>query len=236
MPSKTIHNIEPYRETMTALDNAALASGDQILSVISGVAGTGKSFCAREFVARHPEHLLVHCPPRCLLTSPRALLDVIALPLGIPVTTQSRPRELAAAIISALGDRRGLLLVDEAEELTTPIANLVRYLAEESGRPACYIGAPRIKEVLLRHEPLSTRIGYRYDVRACTVADLQTMFPRTYSPAAYEEIVRVTRGNLRLIFQLWPKLADAKRDVGFEGVDPAVVRAISEEFLLIRAA
>lgn len=236
MPTKTIHNIQPYRETLTAFDNAALASGDQCLSVISSPAGAGKSFCAREFAERHPEHLLVHCPPKCLLTSPRALLDVIARPLGIAVGTQSRPRELTEAIIEVLAARRGLLMVDESEELTTPIANLVRYIAERSGRPACFIGAPRIKEVLLRHEPLSTRVGFRYDVRAITVADLQTMFPQTYIKEAYEEIVRVTRGNLRLVFQLWPKLAEAKRDLGRDGVDQTTVRAIADEFLLIRAA
>ena len=236
MPSKQIHDIQPYRETMRALDSAGMASGDQCLSVISGVAGTGKSFCAREFAGAHPEHLLVHCPPKCLLTSPRALLDVIAVGLRIPVSSQSRPRELAAAIVESLAARRGMLMLDEAEELTTPLANLVRYVAEQSGRAACYIGAPRIKEVLLRHEPLSTRVGWRYDVRPATVEDLHTMFPLTYTQEAYHEIIRTTRGNLRLIFQLWPKLAEAKRDLGREVVDPTVVRAIGEEFLLIRAA
>ena len=231
MPSKHIWDIQPYQQTMAAYRACSVLSEDQSLGVISGVIGAGKSFCAREHCEANPQDLLVECPPRTLLTSPRAILDVIAEPLGIPVGSNTSRRALAEAIICCLRDGRGMLLLDEADRLTTNLADLLRYISEQSGRPVCMIGAPRLADTLKRHEPLNTRVGFRYDVRPATVQDLSEMFPRTHSAEVYQETIRVTRGNLRSIKALWPKLADIKRQRG--AVTARQVRAVAGGFLLL---
>ena len=233
MPSKSLWDIKPYRDTMAAFERAASLSGDRSLSVISAVGGSGKTFCAQRFAQKHRQHVLVRVPNRMLIEGTvRKFLDIIAVHLGVQFTHCTSRLDVAATVSIKLRNRGGMLMIDEADQLPTRFADLCRTLSMASGQPVCFIGTPSVEHILNRLTPISTRVAFRFRIKPATVEDLVEMFPRTYSRAAYEEIIAVTGGNLRLIANLWDQLTDVKRAVGYEGVTVDVVRETAAEFLL----
>ena len=98
--------------------------------------------------------------------------------------------------------------------------------------PVCFIGTPGLKQVLRYRDPVSTRIGLKWEIQPATVLDLQSMFPQTFPPEAYAEIIAATRGNLRMIGNLWELLKDIKRAHDFAYITPVVVRNTAASFLL----
>ncbi len=233
MGSKSLWDIRPYRETMAAFERAASLGGDRSLSVISAVGGSGKSYCAQRFAQERREHVLVEVPCRALIErSVRVLLDIIAANLAVRSTGNTSRLEIADRIAVNLRKRGGMLMVDEADQLLVRYVDVLRSISMASGQPVCFIGTPSVEGILARSGPVATRVAFRFRINRATVEDLLEMFPRTYSKEAYEEIIDITGGNLRLIASLWDQLADVKREIGYEGVTPEAVRATASEFLL----
>ena len=236
MATKSIWDIKPYRDTMDALGRASRLRGRGLFSVFSAVGGSGKSFCASRFADKHPEHLLIEVPHRLEMEhAPRALLDTIAEPLHIQSAQTTSAKQVADRVADRLRRRGGMLMLDEADQLTAKLADYVRRIAMRCERPVAFIGAPSMERVLEHRPAITTRVALRWEIQPATVEDLKSMFPQTFPPEALPEIIAVTRGNLALVGMLWKQLLDVKRVVKYEGITPDVVRATADEFLLAAA-
>jgi hypothetical protein len=99
------------------------------VSVIYGNPGLGKTEAIRNYVRQHPSAILVTCNPT--IRGDRGLLEELVAVLRLrPKTTTGRA--FFNALVVALKGSRRLLIVDEAQHLTTTVVNILRALHDET--------------------------------------------------------------------------------------------------------
>ena len=226
-----VWNTKPFQATMQVLESAYGARDEHVFTMITAPAGRGKSFAAEVFVERHTDCILTSMPPRVLMT-PRQFLDRIGGAFGMEWPQNAARWSVVKEIAAALKTRGGILIVDEADELSLPLAKLLRTIAEESERQVCLVGCPSVIEVLRRHEPLVHRVGFRYEIPPIKLQDLEEIIPRTFPAESLQQIIRETRGNLRHVDKLIGLLRGVKSDRGHGGVTPTIVKRIAAKFLI----
>lgn len=109
------------------------------LGVLYGGAGLGKTTCLREYAAQHPETILIET----LMThTPSALLKIIARTIGTPVSGSLN--DINEAVIAKLSGSSRLIIVDEAENLSTRALEILRHLRDKAGVGLVLAGMPRL--------------------------------------------------------------------------------------------
>lgn len=119
-----------FQETPTAQRILQICMQAQVMcdfAVIAGVAGIGKTTALRHYVERTPNAWMATMEP--LLRSPHALLDELARHLGVAEKASAR---LSGAIQQRLRDRQGLLIIDEAHQLSTEAIDQLRSLHDKA--------------------------------------------------------------------------------------------------------
>lgn len=96
-------------------------------ALIAGVAGIGKTTALRAYVERSPNTWMVTAEP--LLRSPHSILEEIGRALGVTERSTSR---ISGALVARLRDRQGLIVIDEAHQLTTEAFDQVRSLHDKA--------------------------------------------------------------------------------------------------------
>lgn len=119
-----------FQDTPTAKRILQICMQAQVLTdfaVIAGAAGIGKTTALRRYVEHNPNAWMTTMEP--LMRSPHALLEEIARVLGV---TERGSTRLSGAIQQRLRDRGGVLIIDEAHQLTTEAFDQLRSLHDKA--------------------------------------------------------------------------------------------------------
>ena len=146
---------------------------------------------------------------------------------------------------NALGDPMQLLLVDEADRLTTVSLEQLRDLFDHGHFGLVLIGMPGLERRLARYAQLYSRVGFVHEFRPLNATEIRHLLEARWTPAGVElpdaapfdeeviaTVVRITGGNFRLLHRL---LAQVERllDINqLERVTRAVVETARESLVI----
>jgi DNA transposition AAA+ family ATPase len=134
------------------------------LVVITGAPGVGKTSAARWYAARNPNVWMLTGEPT--MSSPRALLDTLAEALMVQERGLSSLR-LSGALARKMTDTNGLILVDEAQHLTSQTLDQLRKFHDQVGIGIALLGNESVYARLeggtrsAQYAQLFSRVGMR---------------------------------------------------------------------------
>ena len=170
-PTKS-ESLSNYTAAMFVADEAIV---NQEMAVLYGMPGTGKTIVARDFATAHPEAILIEVVPGVRVDS---LLKLIASRLGISGVRGGD--ELIWAIAREFERREGVLLIDEAEHLTTKGLEVLRRIHDFSRVPVILVGTFGLIKNLKGSSgellQLYSRIQGRWEFKEPTSDDFTTLF------------------------------------------------------------
>ena len=239
--SLEVWNVKAFQELYTALDAVRkVAVRQRPLGLVTGPAGSGKTFTANVYVANaKADAVLVTTPPRDILTA-RIMLESIAIAMGIEPQSYRLKSELYDAVLDAVQERNAFLIIDEADRLRASNADMLREIAEVTGKPLCYLGCPTVEAILARVPATHHRIGFRHSVLPVELDDLETALvnraldadgKRKLDRETVSAIYDCTRGNLRHVESLVHLLRVAQRQGAPVELTPTVVKQLNKRFL-----
>ena len=237
-----VWKVQPFNDLYTAFQSVRDAAVPQRpLGLITGPAGTGKTYTANVFAKNEQGVVIVTTPPRDILT-PRNLLDAIAVELDLEPGGFRTKGDLFDAIVDRLIEIKPFIIIDEADRLYPSNADLLREIAELSRQPLCFLGCPKVEATLARVEATHHRIGLRHSVRPVEAEDLAVALVGSYAGSdrtrrlddvAVQAIYDCTHGNLRhvqAILRLLYGAVDKTKNAPAEPT-PQVIRALNRRFL-----
>lgn len=149
-------------ETATAkrmIGLLAAAHRDRENALLYGQAGMGKTTALRHYADEHPDVVLIEAMPTY---TPAVVLKTIAKKLSLPVSGSLN--DINEAILSRLTDSGRMIVVDEAENLSTKSLEILRRLHDNAEVGLVLAGMPRLRSNLMgRHGELAqlfSRVGY----------------------------------------------------------------------------
>ncbi len=113
--------------------NETIVSRD--LTVIHGEAGCGKTTAVKEFVKQNPTTVFIEAIPGMSISS---VLSEISVAIGLQPTKSSE--SMIKAISKEFRRREAVLIIDEAENLTTKTLEAVRRIWDFSAVPIVLVG------------------------------------------------------------------------------------------------
>jgi len=132
--------------------------------VVTGAPGIGKTSAARAYAARNASVWMITAEPT--LSSPRALLDEIAEAIGVTARGMSS-QALSRALGKRMAGSQGLILIDEAQHLTSPTLDQLRRYHDQAGIGIALLGNEVVYARLeggarsAQYAQLFSRIGMR---------------------------------------------------------------------------
>lgn len=151
------------------LDAVYIAHTECDIAVITGAAGLGKTQALKHYVAQNPETLFIEVEPSC---SPKVLLKEICKQIG--VSEMGLNHELFTRIAEKLGNDR-LIIVDEAELLSTRSLEYLRRVHDLTGCGVVLAGMPRLivnlKGKYGELAQLYSRVGVHCDLQSALEAE-----------------------------------------------------------------
>ncbi len=236
-----VWNVKAFNELYTALDAVRKVSVRQRpLGLVTGQAGVGKTFTANVYAANSKSDVvIVTTPPRDILT-PRILLEAIAHSLNIEPQSYRLKSELYDAVLDQVQERDAFLIIDEADRLRSSNADMLREIAEITGKPLCYLGCPAVEAILARVPATHHRIGFRHSVLPVEMEDLESALvgrsldidgKRKLDRETVSAIYDCTRGNLRHVESLIHLLRGAQRNGAPVELSATVVKQLNKRFL-----
>lgn len=223
-----------FQRTQQALAKAhALVGQPQPLAVITGDAGSGKSFSAEHYASGRSDVALAVCPPTHLAT-PLALLLAVAEAVGMV----DRPRRVATAYESlrrVLEGRPRLVILDEADQVRSARdLDVLRYLADETDTAFCFLGCPSLETVVKAKAPLARRVGYRYPIGPATDVEVKRVLAKYYTEEIAVAIYRQSGGNIGYLERILRFLADP--ELQGKPITPELIAAGAEKYLMVGVA
>lgn len=109
------------------------------MAIVYGKAGCGKTTAIKEFVKTHPEAVLIEAIPGMQI---RSVLSLICEKIGIQ--SLSNTEAMIIDIANELKRREAILIIDEAENLTTKTLEAIRRIWDFSGVPTALVGTPAL--------------------------------------------------------------------------------------------
>ncbi len=177
------------------------------MAVLYGKPGSGKTVAVKEWVKKHPEALFIEVVPGMSVVR---VLKLIAQKLGID--SSATTDELVLAIAKEFLRRDSVLVIDEAEHLTTNALEAIRRIHDFSKVPVILAGTYGLIKNLkgARGELLQlfSRINGKWEFRELDSEDMELLFGE-FAPI----IARYTL-HLRRAANLYKK---AKRFADMEG-------------------
>lgn len=123
---------------ITAFEHAQYAPD---MVVVAGAAGVGKTSAIQAYRALAANVWLISGEP--CITTPRMILDEIAELLGLAEGRSSH--RVSRAIVARMRGTRGLLVIDEAQELNTATLNQLRALHDLAGVGVALVGNEKVQ-------------------------------------------------------------------------------------------
>jgi hypothetical protein len=131
-----------------------------------------------------------------------------------------------------------LLIVDEAERLSTTALEYMRDLFDRHGVGLILIGMPGIEKRMARYPQLFSRVGFAHQYRPLQDEELTFVLTRRWrdlglgldeadfsDAQAVATIVRITRGNFRLLYRLFIQIERILRINNLNMITVDVVQA-----------
>lgn len=169
------------------------------IALITGEAGSGKSTIVKEYVATHPNAILIEAT---LHTTAKVLLEILSEKLGITHARSLHDRVVAISL--ELRKRDVIILIDEAEHLPLRALEDLRRIWDFSQCPIVLVGT----EILLKNlmgkngelRQLYSRIDGKWHVKGLDKSE-----SRAYYGNVGEAIFNYTKGNFRSSAKLYRK-------------------------------
>ena len=163
----------------------------------------------------------------------------------VPLTpTYFQVFEEYEARVKAIPDPTTLIIVDEADRLTMNGLEQLRSIFDRSGLGLVFIGMPGIEKRVARYPQFFSRIGFVHEFRSLQDIDVKRLLLQHWAPAGVHlpmaepspeviaAIIRLTRGNFRLLARL---LTQMQRVLTINGIDQfslAVVETARENLVI----
>ncbi len=145
------------------------------MCLIYGEAGSGKTTAIKEYIKQHPEAILIEVIPGM---STKSLLQTICEKLNISgvVTIE----EMITAISKEFKRREAVLIIDEAENLTTRTLEILRRIWDFSRVPIAFVGTYNVVRNLKGRNgellQLYSRINGRWEMRGLQENEWELFF------------------------------------------------------------
>jgi DNA transposition AAA+ family ATPase len=151
------------------------------------------------------------------------------------------------ARIEAIPDPTTLIVVDEADRLTMNSMEQLRSIFDQSGLGMVLIGMPGIEKRVARFPQFFSRIGFVHEFRALSDIDIQVLLERRWAPVGIHlpapspapeviaAVIRLTRGNFRLLVRLLTQMERVLAINGLETLSVAVVETARENLVIGQA-
>lgn len=148
--------------------------GDE-MAIVYGKAGCGKSTTIKEYVKTHPEAILIEAIPGMQIKS---VLTSICEKLGIQSLSNSET--MIVDISNEFKRRESILIIDEAENLTTKTLEAIRRIWDFSNVPTALVGTPALLTNLKGRNgellQLYSRISGVWEFKGLTEDDFKALF------------------------------------------------------------
>ncbi|QGM80694.1 AAA family ATPase [Otariodibacter oris] len=173
------------------------------INVIFGAAGLGKTQMLKQYAKTHSSAVLIEVDPSC---TPKVLLRRIAEKVG--VTAKGINSELLEGIVSKLTGSERLLMIDEAELLSTRSLEFVRRIHDLTGIGVVLAGMPRLLVNLKGKNnelaQLYSRVGFACDLgNALPDEDLGLLAKSALGTDEYNPpLIKASKGNARRLSKL----------------------------------
>ena len=237
------------------------------IGVCYGAAGIGKTVSAYQYSGwdvvepfiRNPMHLFEPAPVAAndsrtvvytptVSNSPRRVekeLDEICrrfdwaveLVSGNPIFDATRKRRPSRRLPNI-----ELLIVDEADRLTTGSLEHLRDHHDRTGVGLALIGMPGIERRLARYPQLYSRVGFAHEFRALRDDDLLLVLQHHFealgkawdgaSSEATAAIARITQGNFRLVGRVFAQIERVLDINALDAISRDVVEAAREALVI----
>ncbi len=146
------------------------------MAVIFGEAGSGKTITVKEYEKKDPTTVLIQAIPGMQFKS---VLNIIAKKISVNVGTKT-PEELIMSIADEFKRREAVLIIDEAENLTTKTLEAIRRVWDFSAVPTILVGTPALLNNLKGRNgellQLYSRISGKYEFTSLTQDDWEALF------------------------------------------------------------
>jgi hypothetical protein len=151
------------------------------------------------------------------------------------------------ARLQAIPDPTTLIVVDEADRLAMNSLEQLRSIFDQSGLGMVLIGMPGIEKRVARYPQFFSRIGFVHEFRALSDADIQVLLEQRWAPAGIHlpapppapeviaAVIRLTRGNFRLLVRLLTQMQRVLAINGLETLSVDVVETARENLVIGQA-
>lgn len=165
-------NTRDLQITKFIIDEAIIGNE---LSVIYGSAGCGKTTAIKEYVKSHPEAILIESIPGMSLASVlKAICEKAA------ITTPKSSEEMIKTISKEFTRREAVLIIDEAENLTTKTLEAIRRIWDFSLVPTVLVGTHSLLNNLKGRNgellQLYSRVSGKYEFKGLVEDDWKALF------------------------------------------------------------
>ncbi|MBL4774462.1 MAG: AAA family ATPase [Mariprofundus sp.] len=146
------------------------------MGAVFGKAGTGKTVAIKDYCEKHPEAVLVETIP--MMSVKELLLDILE-GQGIKNAVGSQ-KELFNMIVANFKSSERVLIIDEAENLTTKSLEAIRRIHDFSQVPTVLVGTYALMINLKGRQgellQLYSRISNKWEMKGLNEADRTTLF------------------------------------------------------------
>ncbi|SMC28472.1 hypothetical protein SAMN02746041_03259 [Desulfacinum hydrothermale DSM 13146] len=190
-------NVRRFREAMVALED--IEAGQPGLAVVWGVAGRGKTVCAREYAVRTGAAYL-----RVMQDwTPRAMLgELCRVLIGREGHTVERCRRMATEALDA--DPRPIL-VDEADRLRADHIEHFRDIHDLTGAPVVFVGEQHLFAQIESRRRLWSRVTRTVEFGPIGSEDIMLFAMKAaglrMEPEAAARIAKISSGDFRRVWQ-----------------------------------
>ncbi|EER47767.1 helix-turn-helix domain-containing protein [Actinobacillus minor NM305] len=193
----------PTLAARRGMEVMAFAHVEGEINVIYGSAGLGKTQMLKEYARRNSSAVLIEVDPSC---TPKVLLRKIAETVG--ANARGVNNELLDSIVSKLKGSERLLMIDEAELLSTRSLEFIRRIHDLTGVGVVLAGMPRLLINLKGKNnelaQLYSRVGFACDLgNALSEEDLGLLAESALGTNEFNApLIKACHGNARRLSKL----------------------------------
>lgn len=179
------------------------AHADGEINVIYGAAGLGKTQMMKQYAKENSSAVLIEVDPSC---TPKVLLKKISDAVG--ANSRGINNELLDGIVQKLANSNRLLLIDEAELLSTRSLEFIRRIHDLTGVGVVLAGMPRLLVNLKGKNnelaQLYSRVAFALDLgNALCENDLGLLATRAMGTDEFnDQLIPASHGNARRLSKL----------------------------------
>lgn len=193
----------PTLAARRGMEVMAFAHVEGEINVIYGSAGLGKTQMLKEYERQNSSAVLIEVDPSC---TPKVLLRKIAEAVG--ANARGVNNELLDSIVSKLKGSERLLMIDEAELLSTRSLEFIRRIHDLTGVGVVLAGMPRLLINLKGKNnelaQLYSRVGFACDLgNALSEEDLGLLAESALGTSEFNApLIKASNGNARRLSKL----------------------------------